>query len=185
MSDSSELKAKLLLDNSRNPRYLSNGLLTVSGIDERQVFRETTEAMDIMGISNDDQDAIFRIIAAVLHLGDLDFKHERNSDQATLPDQSTAQKVSHLLGLALNDMTKAFLKPRLKVGREIVVKAQTKEQVEFAVEAISKAIYEKLFRWLVARINKSLDRAKRAGASFVGILDIAGFEIFEVALCYF
>ena len=54
-------------------------------------------------------------------------------------------------------------------------------QVEYAVEAISKSIYEKMFRWLVARINKALDRTKRQGASFIGILDIAGFEIFQVS----
>ena len=52
--------------------------------------------------------------------------------------------------------------------------------MEFSVEAVSKALYEKLFKWLVARVNKSLDRATRKGASFIGILDIAGFEIFEV-----
>ena len=61
-----------------------------------------------------------------------------------------------------------------------MTKAQNKEQVEFAVEAISKAIYERLFKWIVQRINKSLDRSKRQGASFIGILDIAGFEIFQV-----
>lgn len=52
--------------------------------------------------------------------------------------------------------------------------------MEFAVEAISKACYERMFRWLVNRINRSLDRTKRQGASFIGILDMAGFEIFEV-----
>jgi hypothetical protein len=50
------------------------------------------------------------------------------------------------------------------------------------VEALAKATYERLFRWLVHRINKALDRTKRQGASFIGILDIAGFEIFEVFL---
>ena len=55
-------------------------------------------------------------------------------------------------------------------------------QVEFAVEAISKALYERMFKWLVQRINRSLDKTKRPGASFIGILDIAGFEIFQV--CY-
>ena len=54
------------------------------------------------------------------------------------------------------------------------------QQVEFAVEAISKACYERMFRWLVNRINRSLDRTKRQGASFIGILDMAGFEIFEL-----
>lgn len=48
------------------------------------------------------------------------------------------------------------------------------------MEALAKATYERLFRWLVHRINKALDRTKRQGASFIGILDIAGFEIFEV-----
>ena len=53
--------------------------------------------------------------------------------------------------------------------------------MEFAIEAISKACYERLFKWLVTRINRSLDRTKRQGASFLGILDIAGFEIFDVS----
>ena len=48
------------------------------------------------------------------------------------------------------------------------------------MEAISKALYERMFKWIVQRINKSLDRTKRQGASFIGILDIAGFEIFKV-----
>lgn len=53
-------------------------------------------------------------------------------------------------------------------------------QCEFAVEAIAKALYERLFKWIVMRINRSLDRTKRQGASFIGILDIAGFEIFAM-----
>ena len=84
------------------------------------------------------------------------------------------------MGLPVTELTKAFLKPRIKVGRDYVTKAQTKEQVEYAVEAISKTIYERMFKWIVQRINKSLDRTKRQGASFIGILDIAGFEIFQV-----
>ncbi|KAF6780472.1 hypothetical protein AHF37_00056 [Paragonimus kellicotti] len=178
-SANSEKQEQLLLDQANAYKYLSNGMLEIAGSDEQQAYRETTEAMNIMGISAEDQCAIFKIISAVLHLGNLDFQQERNSDQATLPDTSVAQKISHLLGIPLNDMTKAFLKPRIKVGKDLVTKAQTKTQVEFAVEAISKSIYERLFLWLVARINKTLDRAKRTGASFVGILDIAGFEIFQ------
>lgn len=54
-------------------------------------------------------------------------------------------------------------------------------QADFAVEALAKATYERLFRWLVHRINRALDRTKRQGASFIGILDIAGFEIFQVS----
>ncbi|KAL7059584.1 hypothetical protein AAHC03_013632 [Spirometra sp. Aus1] len=173
------LKQNLLITEPAKFSYLSNGILEVPSLDEKQAFAETTEAMSIMGITEDEQQAIFRILSAVLHLGNMEFKQERNTDQATLPNQTVAEKVAHLLGVPLSELIKAFLKPRLKIGRETVSKAQTKEQAEFAVEAISKAIYERLFRWLVTRINKSLDRAKRQGASFVGILDIAGFEIFQ------
>lgn len=51
------------------------------------------------------------------------------------------------------------------------------------MEALAKATYERLFRWLVHRINRALDRRQRQGASFIGILDIAGFEIFQVCTC--
>lgn len=53
-------------------------------------------------------------------------------------------------------------------------------QADFAIEALAKATYERLFRWILTRVNKALDKTHRQGASFLGILDIAGFEIFEV-----
>lgn len=78
--------------------------------------------------------AIFRIVSAVMLFGSMQFKQERNTDQATLPDNTVAQKVAHLLGLSITDMTKAFLKPRIKVGRDFVTKAQTKEQVRLMLQ---------------------------------------------------
>ena len=68
--------------------------------------------------------------------GNMNFKQERNSDQATLPDNTVAQKVAHLLGLSVTEMTKAFLKPKIKVGRDFVTKAQTKEQVRKSVRVV-------------------------------------------------
>ena len=62
-------------------------------------------------------------------MGNMQFKQERNSEQATLPDNTVAQKACHLLGLPVTELTKAFLRPRIKVGRDYVTKAQTKEQV--------------------------------------------------------
>lgn len=53
-------------------------------------------------------------------------------------------------------------------------------QVEFSSQALAKAMYERLFKWLVTRINRTLDRSLKQGSSFIGILDIAGFEIFKV-----
>ncbi|XP_050671121.1 myosin heavy chain, non-muscle isoform X1 [Leptidea sinapis] len=175
-----EQRAEYIIEDPKSYPFLTNGNLPVPGIDDNVEFQATIKSMNIMGMNQEDFNSIFRIASSVMLFGSMQFKQERNSDQATLPDNTVAQKIAHLLGLSVTDMTKAFLKPRIKVGRDFVTKAQTKEQVEFSVEAISKACYERLFRWLVNRINRSLDRTKRQGASFIGILDMAGFEIFEL-----
>lgn len=175
-----EQKDKFILDDIKSYAFLSGGSLPVPGVDDFAEYQATVKSMNIMGMTNDDFNSIFRIVSAVLLFGCMKFKQERSSDQATLPDNTVAQKIAHLLGLNVMDMTRAFLTPRIKVGRDFVTKAQTKEQVEFAVEAIAKACYERMFKWLVNRINRSLDRTKRQGASFIGILDMAGFEIFEL-----
>lgn len=75
--------------------------------------------------------AIFRVVSAVLHFGNLQFKQERNSDQALLPDNTVAQKICKLTGLNVSDFTKALLKPKIKTGREFTVRSQNKAQVSW------------------------------------------------------
>ncbi|XP_010132450.1 PREDICTED: LOW QUALITY PROTEIN: myosin-9-like [Buceros rhinoceros silvestris] len=174
------LKTDLLLEPYNKYRFLSNGHVTIPGQQDKDMFQETMEAMKIMGIPDEEQMGLLKVISGVLQLGNIVFKKERNTDQASMPDNTAAQKVSHLLGINVTDFTRGILTPRIKVGRDYVQKAQTKEQADFAIEALAKATYERMFRWLVMRINKALDKTKRQGASFIGILDIAGFEIFEL-----
>ncbi|XP_074553570.1 myosin-9-like isoform X1 [Halichoeres trimaculatus] len=175
-----KLRNELLLENYNNYRFLSNGNVTIPGQQDKDMFVETMEAMRIMSIPEEEQIGLLRVVSSVLQLGNMTFKKERHTDQASIPDNTTAQKVCHLMGMNVTDFTRAILSPRIKVGRDYVQKAQTQEQAEFAVEALAKATYERMFRWLVMRINKALDKTKRQGASFIGILDIAGFEIFEL-----
>ncbi|XP_051245298.1 myosin-9 isoform X1 [Dicentrarchus labrax] len=175
-----KLRNELLLENYNDYRFLSNGNVTIPGQQDKDLFTETLEAMKIMSIPEDEQIGMLKVVASVLQLGNMNFKKERHTDQASMPDNTAAQKVSHLMGMNVTDFTRAILSPRIKVGRDYVQKAQTQEQAEFAVEALAKATYERMFRWLVMRINKALDKTKRQGASFIGILDIAGFEIFEL-----
>ncbi|XP_003430622.2 myosin-9 [Ornithorhynchus anatinus] len=174
------LKTDLLLESWNKYRFLSNGQVTIPGQQDKDMFQETMEAMRIMSIPDDEQIGLLKVISGVLQLGNIAFKKERNTDQASMPDNTAAQKVSHLLGINVTDFTRGILTPRIKVGRDYVQKAQTKEQADFAIEALAKATYERMFRWLVMRINKALDKTKRQGASFIGILDIAGFEIFDL-----
>ncbi|XP_076121630.1 myosin-9-like isoform X1 [Alosa pseudoharengus] len=175
-----KLRTELCLEGYNNYRFLSNGNVTIPGQNDKDIFNETMEAMRIMGIPEDEQIGLLRVISSVLQLGNMSFKKERHTDQASMPDNTAAQKVCHLMGMNVTDFTRAILSPRIKVGRDYVQKAQTQEQAEFAVEALAKATYERMFRWLVMRINKALDKTKRQGASFIGILDIAGFEIFDL-----
>ncbi|XP_041959713.1 myosin-9-like isoform X1 [Alosa sapidissima] len=173
-------RTELCLENHSKYRFLSNGNVTIPGQQDRDMFVETVEAFKIMSIPEEEQTGLMKVVSAVLQLGNMSFKKERNSDQASMPDDTAAQKVCHLFGINVTDFSRAILSPRIKVGRDYVQKAQTQEQAEFAIEALAKATYERMFRWLVMRINKALDKTKRQGASFIGILDIAGFEIFEL-----
>ncbi|XP_026158575.1 myosin-9-like isoform X1 [Mastacembelus armatus] len=175
-----KLRSELCLEDYSKYRFLSNGNVTIPGQKDKDMFTETMDAFQIMSIPEDETTGLLKVVSAVLQLGNMSFKKERSSDQASLPDNTAAQKVCHLLGINVTDFTRAILSPRIKVGRDYVQKAQTQEQAEFAVEALAKASYERMFRWLVLRINKALDKTKRQGASFTGILDIAGFEIFEL-----
>uniref|UniRef100_A0A452IGJ1 Myosin heavy chain 14 n=1 Tax=Gopherus agassizii TaxID=38772 RepID=A0A452IGJ1_9SAUR len=173
-------QSHLLLEPFNQYRFLSNGFLPIPGQQDKEIFQETMESMRIMGFSPEEIHSMLRMVSAVLQFGNIVFRKERNTDQASMPDNTAAQKLCHLLGLNVTEFSRAILMPRIKVGRDYVQKAQTKEQADFAVEALAKATYERLFRWLVHRINRALDRTKRQGASFIGILDIAGFEIFQL-----
>ncbi|XP_074486655.1 myosin-9-like isoform X2 [Sebastes fasciatus] len=175
-----KLRSELCLEDYSKYRFLSNGNMTIPGQQDTDIFNETMDAFQIMSIPEEERIGLMKVVSAVLQLGNMSFKKERHSDQASMPDDTAAQKACHLLSINVTDFTRAILSPRIKVGRDYVQKAQTQEQAEFAVEALAKASYERMFRWLVMRINKALDKTKRQGASFIGILDIAGFEIFEL-----
>ncbi|KAI1883877.1 hypothetical protein AGOR_G00220610 [Albula goreensis] len=174
-----KMREELLLESFSSYRFLVAGHLQIPGQQDDELYDETLEAMNIMGFTEEEQLGILKVVSTVLQLGNIEFKKERNQEQATMPDNTAAQKVCHLQGINVTDFTRAILTPRIKVGREVVQKAQTKEQADFAIEALAKAMYERLFRWILMRVNKALDKTKRQGASFLGILDIAGFEIFE------
>ena len=77
--------------------------------------------------------AIFRVVSAVLLFGNMEFKQERNSDQALLPDNTVAQRIGKLLGVSVTDFTKALLKPKIKTGREFTVRSQNKSQVSTCI----------------------------------------------------
>ena len=94
---------------------------------------------------------MLRVVSAVLLFGNMEFFQEKKSDQAILPDDRIAQKLCHLLGLPVVELTKAFLRPKIKVGREHVHKAQNKEQVNINI-FVMMIIFDTLVRCEILRL---------------------------------
>ena len=92
--------------------------------------------------------------------------------------------MANLLAIDCDDLYRNMLKPKIKVGNEFVTQGRTKDQVYFSVGGLCKAIYDKLFKWLVSKCNTTLS-TKTKKAFFIGVLDIAGFEIFEVSVDFY
>ncbi|CAO2578118.1 Myh7b [Lemmus lemmus] len=174
-----ELQDMLLL--SMNPydyHFCSQGVTTVDNMDDGEELIATDHAMDILGFSVDEKCTCYKIVGALLHFGNMKFKQKQREEQAEADGTESADKAAYLMGVSSGDLLKGLLHPRVRVGNEYVIKGQSVEQVVFAVGALAKATYDRLFRWLVSRINQTLD-TKLPRQFFIGVLDIAGFEIFE------
>ena len=164
--------------------YTKEGNDIISGVSDRDEWNSLIEAFHVMGFSEKEQLSVLRTVSAVLHLGNITVvKESSRADQASLTReaQQYASKVCHLLGIPVEAFIKGLLHPVVKAGREWVEKVQTPDQVRSAIDALSKGIYERGFGDLVSRINRQLCRTSMGAddSHFIGVLDIAGFEIFD------
>ncbi|KAK0630006.1 myosin-1 [Bombardia bombarda] len=150
----------------------------VDGIDDLAEFEDTLNAMKIIGLSQAEQDSIFRMLAAVLWTGNLVFREDDNG-YAAVSDPSIVDFLAYLLEVSpeslVNAITIRILTPR---NGEVIESPANVAQATATRDALAKAIYHNLFDWIVERINQSL-KARQATTNTVGILDIYGFEIFE------
>ncbi|GAB0197890.1 myosin-13 [Grus japonensis] len=158
--------------------YVSQGEITVASIDDSEELLATDSAMDILGFSPDEKVGMYKLTGAVMHYGNMKFKQKQREEQAEPDGTEVADKAAYLMGLNSADLLKALCYPRVKVGNEYVTKGQNVQQVYNSVGALSKSVYEKMFLWMVARINQQLD-TRQPRQYFIGVLDIAGFEIFD------
>ncbi|GAM85619.1 hypothetical protein ANO11243_036260 [Dothideomycetidae sp. 11243] len=164
--------------------YTKHGNDSIPGVSDQSEWNSLIEAFHVMGFNEHDQDAILQTIGAILHLGNIMIgKESLRGDQASIDPKSmgAVEKFCRLAGIPTDLFVKGLLHPKVKAGREWVEKVQTPEQVRLAIDALAKGIYERGFGDLVNRINSRLDRSAEASEDtyFIGVLDIAGFEIFE------
>ncbi|XP_075439385.1 myosin-13-like, partial [Ascaphus truei] len=168
----------LITTNPYDYPTLSMGEISVKSIDDVEEWLATDNAIDILGFIQEEKIGIYKMTGAVMHHSNLKFKEKQREEQAEPDGTEVADKIGYLMGLNSADLLKGLCYPRVKVGNEYVTKGQTVQQVYNSVGALGKSIYEKLFLWMVARINQQLD-TKQPRQYFIGVLDIAGFEIFN------
>ncbi|XP_018304645.1 myosin heavy chain, muscle isoform X22 [Mycetomoellerius zeteki] len=173
------LKEMCLLSNNITDYYfVSQGKTTIPGLDDGEELLVTDQAFDVLGFTQEEKDDIYKITAAVMHMGGMKFKQRGREEQAEADGTEEGDRVAKLLGCDCADLYKNLLKPRIKVGNEFVTQGRNKDQVAYSVGAMSKAMFDRLFKWLVKKCNETLD-TKQKRQHFIGVLDIAGFEIFD------
>lgn len=165
--------------------YLKQGGPTstpINGVDDGEEFRATQQALSTVGISVEKQWAVFRLLAAVLHLGNVKITAMRND--ASLDDNDPSMLLAtRFLGINLAEFKKWTVKKQITTRSEKIITSLNAVQATAVRDSVAKFVYACMFEWLVVIVNESLagengDAAMRA-ETFIGVLDIYGFEHFK------
>jgi len=159
--------------------FIAQGVLTVAGMDDAEEMRATDTALDTLGFTQEQKDGLYKGTIAIAYLGNQKWKQKGREEQAEPDGMEYVTKAAALLDIEVDYFVDTFMKPKLKVGKDFVKKGQNLEQVAFAISATSKSLFARMFDWVVALVNDSLD-TPNPRKNFIGVLDIAGFEIFEL-----
>ncbi|KAL4578472.1 hypothetical protein LXL04_014595 [Taraxacum kok-saghyz] len=177
-----EVTEKYKLGKAKSYHYLNQtNCFELSGVDEGKEYAATRKAMDVVGISTDEQEAIFRVVAAILHLGNIEFTKGNEPDSSKPKDEeskSHMKTAAELFKCDLEALEDSFCK-RVIVTRDESIK-KSLDPVAAAVnrDALAKIVYSRLFDWIVGRINESIGQDAES-KSLIGVLDIYGFESFK------
>uniref|UniRef100_A0A8C9T924 Myosin VA n=1 Tax=Scleropages formosus TaxID=113540 RepID=A0A8C9T924_SCLFO len=151
----------------------------IDGVDDAKEMFTTRNAFSLLGINESYQIGIFQVLAAILHLGNVEVK-DRDSDSSNIPPNNSHLTIfCDLMGVTYKDMSHWLCHKKLKTATETYIKPIPKLQAVNARDALSKHIYAKLFSWIVDHVNEALHSTVKQH-SFIGVLDIYGFETFEI-----
>ncbi|XP_069557027.1 unconventional myosin-Vb isoform X1 [Brachyistius frenatus] len=152
----------------------------IEGVNDAEDFRKTREAFTMLGVKESSQSSIFRIIASILHLGNIEIFSERDGESCHIStDDLHLQHFCRLLGVEMQQMEHWLCRRKLVTASETYVKNMSSKQATNARHALAKHIYARMFDWIVEHINVALHTSSKQH-SFIGVLDIYGFETFEV-----
>ncbi|XP_026425977.1 myosin-12-like [Papaver somniferum] len=174
---------KYKLENPRNFHYLNQtSCYEVANVDDAREYLETRNAMDVVGISQEEQDAIFSVVAAILHLGNIDFVKGKEIDSSKLKNDKSLyhlQTVAELLKCDAKQLEDSLTKRVIVTPDGDIIKLLDPDSAASNRDALAKTVYSRLFDWIVDKINRSIGQDPNA-ASLIGVLDIYGFESFKV-----
>ncbi|CAB46766.1 myosin type I [Schizosaccharomyces pombe] len=157
--------------------------LSVDGISDEKDFQGTMNAMKVIGITEPEQDEIFRMLSIILWLGNIQFQ-EGQDGGSVISDKSITEFLGYLIGVPVAAIERALtiriMQTQHGARRGSVYEVPLNPTQALAVrDALSMAIYNCLFDWIVERVNKALVTSDNSVSNSIGILDIYGFEIFE------
>ena len=160
--------------------YLNQGgSPEIEGVDDRAEFELTKKALTTIGIGSNKQSQIFRVLAALLHLGNVKIAAGR-TESVLSPSEPSLTTACHILGIDGTEFAKWTVKKQLITRGEKIISNLSQQQATVVRDSVAKFIYSSLFDWLVETINHDLatQEVLDQGKSFIGVLDIYGFEHF-------
>ncbi|EFH66494.1 hypothetical protein ARALYDRAFT_889165 [Arabidopsis lyrata subsp. lyrata] len=173
---------KYKLENPHKFHYLNqSSCYKLDGVDDAKEYLETRRAMDVVGISNEEQEAIFRVVAAILHLGNIDFGKGEEIDSSVIKDKDSRSHLNmaaKLLMCNAQSLEDALIRRVMVTPEEIITRTLDPDNAIASRDTLAKTIYSHLFDWIVNKINTSIGQDPRS-KSIIGVLDIYGFESFK------
>uniref|UniRef100_A0A665VYA7 Myosin VC n=1 Tax=Echeneis naucrates TaxID=173247 RepID=A0A665VYA7_ECHNA len=157
----------------------TGGDTTIEGIDDKKDMEETRRTFSLLGLKEDFQADVFRVLAAILHLGNVEIRNSGEDKSSVSPSDPHLAVFCELLGVSSEGLVRWLCHRRIVLVAETVVKPVPKERAVNARDALAKQIYSHLFDCVINKINTALQVPGKQHA-FIGVLDIYGFETFEI-----
>eukprot|EP01132_Coremiostelium_polycephalum_P007665 gene7665-9430_t len=183
-----QLKNELRIESPDKFNYLSaSGCYNVDGVDDAQEFKEVVQAMKVIGLSDSEQKEVWRLVIAILYLGNIGFKNNAKDEAQIDPSSKKAlENFAYLMQTDVHSCEKALCYRTISTGTQgrsarvsTYACPQNSEGAYYSRDALAKALYSRMFDWIVSKVNLALGYKQNSSSLMIGILDIYGFEIFD------
>ncbi|XP_046890454.1 unconventional myosin-Vc [Hypomesus transpacificus] len=178
-ADQPEFKSLRLLSADKFRYTCMGGEIEIDGVDDRKDMAETRTTFSLLGLKEDFQSDIFKVLAGILHLGNVEIRHVGGDRSSISSSDPHLAAFCELLSVKSEGLCRWLCHRRIVMVTETVVKPVPKKRAVNARDALAKQIYAHLFDCVISKINAALQVPGKLH-TFIGVLDIYGFETFEI-----